>query len=348
MQNANLHLEAEKFKKLEKELAGVGKNVSLKNRTTFRIGGPARYFFTAETKEDLVRAVRAAKNIGLPFFILGGGSNLLISDRGYQGLVIHVNFSKLDGKAISGAGVFKIRAGAGLRLSQLISFSLEKGFNGLEWAAGIPGTLGGAVYGNAGSFDGSMKDIVSQVEAVEVSCRPTGNSQSGIKDFQIKNKIFKKKECRFDYRESIFKKKKNLIIIEAELRLKRSSKKEIEKKIKDYLQYKKDRQPLGFPSAGSVFKNHQLRAKDKKLKKRFPRIKDFEKQGKIPAAWLIEQCGLRGKKIGGAQISEKHANFIVNRGKARASDVKKLISLTKKEVKRKFSLDLKEEIQFLE
>ena len=262
----------------------IQKNVLLKNYTTFKIGGRAKYFFVAKTKKDLIEVINWAKEKKLPFSILGGGSNLLVSDRGFSGLVI--------------------------KFGQPLSSYVSKG---LEWAVGIPGTLQGAVYGNAGAFGKSMKDVVGNVEVFDVD------------ELRIKN--YELSKCKFGYRDSIFKRKKNLIILSAEIKTKKSN----PKKIKEYLEYRKTTQPLNFPSAGSVFKNPPG----------------------FSAGKLIEDCGLKGKRVGNVKISEKHANFIVNLGNgrhpptARAKDVKKLIDLAKKRVKNKFGVKLEEEIQYL-
>ncbi|OGZ20038.1 MAG: UDP-N-acetylenolpyruvoylglucosamine reductase [Candidatus Nealsonbacteria bacterium RIFCSPHIGHO2_01_FULL_43_31] len=253
-------------------------NIPLKKYTTFKIGGSAKYFFVAKTKTSLVKAIQAAKKASLPFFILGGGSNLLISDEGYQGLIIKT----------------------GKPLSSYVS-------KGLEWAAGIPGTVEGAVWGNAGAFGKSMQDVVKKVEVFD------------IKDGKIK--ILNNKDCQFGYRDSIFKKNKNLIILSVKIKTRKSNL----NKIKEYLNYRKDRQPLNLPSAGSVFKNPK----------------------NYSAGELIEKAGLRGKKIGGAQISNIHANFIVNLNKATAQDVLSLIKLIKKTVYGKFKVKLREEIVIL-
>jgi UDP-N-acetylmuramate dehydrogenase len=168
--------------------------------------------------------------------------------------------------------------------------------------------------------------------------------------FQIpkfKIKILKNKDCKFGYRESIFKKNKNLIILSAVLQSKKGKRKEIERKIRENLNYRRETQPLNFPSAGSVFKNYELGIKKYELIKKFPEIKNFIKKGQIPAGWLIEKCGLKGKMIGKAKISEKHSNFIINLGGAKAKDVKKLIKLIKQKVKKKFGITLEEEVQYL-
>ncbi|OIP75145.1 MAG: UDP-N-acetylenolpyruvoylglucosamine reductase [Parcubacteria group bacterium CG2_30_36_18] len=330
---------------IQKLLPGLKKNVSLKNYTTFKIGGPAKYFFEAKKKEDLIGAVITAKKFKLPFFILGGGSNILVSDEGYNGLVIKCQMSNVKCQN-QNSKLKTIYAESGVRLSNLVQFSLEKSLAGLEWAVGIPGMVGGAILGNAGAFGRSMKDVIQKVEVFDTK---TG-----------KVKIFKKKDCQFDYRNSIFKHANsatlglrprgmrmrpceypNLIILSATLQLKKGNKLKIEKRIKEYLNYRKETQPLNFPSAGSVFKNPknfsagELGEEDKSSSLSFA------------AARLIEECGLKGKRIGNVKISEKHANFIVNLGGGKAKDVKKLINLAKKKVKEKFGITLEEEICYL-
>ena len=286
------------------------KNVLLKNYTTFRIGGPAKYFFKAKTKEDLIKAIQAAKKLNLPFFILGEGSNILFSDKGFKGLVIKIQSSKIENKETENKNKI-IYVEAGVKLSHLVKLSLKNSLTGLEWAAGIPGTVGGAIRGNTGAFGGSMSDIVRSVEVLHLP-------ESEIKNYELKN-------CKFSYKENIFKKNKNLIILSCILELKKGDKKEIEEKIKYFLDYREKNHPLEFFSAGCIFKNPKKKS----------------------AGELIEKCGLKGKEIGDARISEKHANFIVNLGKAHSEDVLKLINLIKKEVKKKFGIELKEEIYFI-
>ncbi len=293
------------IQKLKKDLPDIRTNVPLKNHTTFRIGGPARFFFIAKTKENLIKAIQAANKNNLPFFILGHGSNLLVCDKGYDGLVIKLQFEncKLQEKSLY--------AEAGAKLANLVKLSLNRELTGLEWAAGIPGTIGGAIRGNAGAFKKAISDVIKKVEVLDSK--------------NLRFKIYNLSDCKFGYRDSIFKQRKNLIILSAEIKLKIGDKNEIQKKIKEYLNWRRKNQPLNFPSAGSVFKNPK----------------------KNSAGKLIEKCGLKGKKIGKARISEKHGNFIVNLGGARARDVVNLIQLSKKKVKEKFKIELKEEIQYL-
>jgi len=274
----------------------INKNIFLAKYTTFRIGGLAKYFLEAKNREEIIKAVKFAKSKKLPYFILGSGSNILVSDKGFNGVVIKITASRIiiNNKII--------KADAGVKLSSLLSFCLKNNLSGLEWLAGIPGTAGGAIYGNAGAFGHSMAELVQEVKI-------------------LNNKLH---DLKFSYRDSVFKKNKQ-IILSIKLKLKKASQKAIKEKIKKYLHQKKNTQPLSYASAGCIFKN----------------------PNKKPAGYLIDQCGLKGKKIGQAQISQKHANFIVNLGKAKAIDVKKLINLAKKEVKAQFNIDIKEEIQYL-
>lgn len=312
-----------KKRNLKQEI--IKKNVSLRNFTTFKIGGRAKYFLLAKNEEELIKGIDFAKKKKLPFFILGGGSNLLISDKGYNGLVIKIVNSKYK---ILGN---KIHTEAGVPLSLIVNNAIKQGLTGLEWAVGIPGTIGGAIRGNAGVSEASIADIVKKVIVLE----------------KEKIKKYKNKDCKWGYRESIFKKKNNLIILFIEIQLKKGNKKKIQEKIKKYLNYRKANQPLNFFSAGSIFKNKRLKIKDKKLLKEFPELKEFNKKGIIPSGYLVEKLGLKGEKIGKVQISKKHANFIINKGGGRASDVLKLIKLIKDKVKKKFKIKLEEEIQFL-
>ena len=314
------------------------KNVLLKNYTTFKIGGPAKYFFIAKNKNSLIEAVKYSRKKKLPFFILGGGSNLLVSDKGFDGLVIKMKNEKC--KLKNENAKFKIIcAEAGVKLSALVDLSIKEGLSGLEWAAGIPqATVGGAIYGNAGAFDNFMENITETVQALEV--------REGC---NLKFKDFNKEECQFGKKETIFKKQKKFIIISAILRLEKRSKEEIQDKIDYILNYRETHHPMNLPSAGSIFKNFTpyrnevSGAGPEELKE----LKKFKKTGVIPVALLIEKCGLKGKRIGQAEVSQKHANFIVNSGDSLSADVLELINLIKKKVKNKFGIKLEGEISIL-
>ncbi|MEK9135122.1 MAG: UDP-N-acetylmuramate dehydrogenase [Patescibacteria group bacterium] len=287
---------------------GIRENVSLKNYTTFRIGGKARYFFVAKNKNEVIKAIEWAKNKNLPFFILGGGSNLLVSDKGYNGLVIKIQNSNLKIQNYNSKS--KIICEAGRPLSSLVEETAKNNLTGIEWAAGIPGTVGGAIRGNAGAFGGSIADAVKLVEALDIKTAET--------------RFLKNKDCRFEYRNSIFKQNKNLIIISAEFEFLKGVREKIKEKIKEHLDYRNQRHPKG-PSAGSIFKNPEG----------------------FFARNLILECGLGGRIIGDVAISREHANFIINLGGGQAEDVLKLIKLIKQKVKNKFGVKLEEEIQYL-
>ena len=304
----------------------IQKNIPLAPYTTFKIGGPARVFCEAKNEEEIFEALKFAQEKELPVFFLGGGSNVLVSDKGFDGLVIKISNFKFQ---ISN---FSITCDSGCLLNSIVSESVKSGLSGLEWAAGIPGTIGGAVRGNAGAFGGAMSEIVESAKILEMP--------------NFKSEILNNRDCEFDYRNSIFKKNPNLIILSVKLKLKKGNKTESEKKIKEILAKRKEKQPMEFPSPGSFFKNPI--AKDKKL------IQQFEtdtgqklKDNKIPTPWLIEEVGLKGKKIGGAMVSEKHANFIVNTGNATAEDIVVLAAIIKTKVRNKFGIQLQEEVQMV-
>jgi len=324
------------FKKLRELLPGLRKNVLMKRYASFKIGGKAKYFFVARRKENLINAILVARKYNLPFFILGEGTNLLVSDRGFKGLIIKVENKKYKiprtrTSSVRGKQNNLLYAEAGVPMRVLVRETTERGLGGLEWAAGIPGTIGGAIRGNAGAFGAETGDNILWVETLD--------KKGNIK------KISRKKS-NFSYRSSIFK-KRNLIIISALIKLKKKNKKTIKKTVKDCIKYRRERLPLNYPSAGSVFKNYDIKKISRRLKKFFSRIIKKDPFPIIPAAYLISEAGLKGFKIGRAQISKKHPNFIINLGGAKAKDVIKLINLAKKRVRNKFGIILEEEIQYL-
>lgn len=293
-------------------------NILLRDYSTFRVGGTTKYFALVEKKHDLVKLI---EEINMPFRILGGGSNTFIDEEYFDGLTIIFKTSKpeilVEDKGCSGL----IYTEGCVLLSFLIT--KLKSFVGLEWGIGIPGTLSGAINGNAGAFNESISDSIESVEVLEIG--------KGIKEFS-------KKDCQFGYRTSIFKNNPNLIILSAKLNLMKGNP---SNKIKSNFEKRKN-YPKGF-SLGSVFKNYYG---DFNFKK-FPKFKEiYEKLGYIPVGMLIDECGLKGFRVGDAEISSNHANFIINLKNAKAENILKLINLIKKEVKNKFLIDLEEEIQF--
>jgi len=297
----------------------IDKDVFLKDYNTFRIGGKTKYFTKISSKDKLIKTLNWAKENFLPIFILGNGSNILFSDKKYQGIIIKIENSKI--KKINKKTIV---VGAGMMLVELLQTFLNKGLSGLEWANGIPATVGGVVFSNAGGFGYEFGKFVKKVRAIDLK---TG-----------KEKIYSQSDCNFKYRNSIFKKNKE-IIWEVELFMKKGDKEKIREKTKDYWQYKLKNGLFKYPSAGSIFKN--LFAKNVLLKYRKGAT---IKKGKISTGWFIEECNLKGKKYGGAMISNFHANVIFNIKNAKASDVLYLINLCKKKVYKKFKIKLEEEI----
>ncbi len=277
------------------------KNEPMRNHTTFRIGGAADEFCAAKSAEEVRELTEYAKNKRIPYTVIGNGSNILVSDKGIRGLVIELgaNFSDCS---IEGDTV---KAQSGALLSALSRAALSESLSGMEFASGIPGSLGGAIYMNAGAYGGQMSDIVKSVTYLE-------------------NGTIKKLEdgFGFGYRKSIFA-DMGVIILEAELKLEKADSTVIKAKMEEYKTRRNEKQPLNLPSAGSVFK----------------RPEGFF------AGKLIEDAGLKGYRIGGAMVSEKHAGFIVNTGDATAADVAALISHIKKTVKERFSVELETEIK---
>jgi len=304
-------------------LPGLKTNVSLAQHTTFRIGGPAKYFFAAKTTSDVIKAIRTAKKLKLPFFVLGQGSNLLVSDKGFNGLVVKIQNSKFK---IQNSRLY---AEAGISFSVLVYETGKRGLAGLEWAGGLPGTLGGAVRGNAGAFGGETKDAIASVKALDKNCRVINLNRG---------------QCRFSYRSSIFK-KRGWIILSVTMALQQGDKKKIQAIAREHMQQRRQRSPLEYPNAGSIFKNCDLRRAPKQTQKIFQEVIKTDPFPVIPAAAIIAAAGLKELRMGQAQISEKHPNFIINLGVVGAKDVTRLISLVKKRVKEKFGITLQEEIQ---
>jgi len=315
------------IKQLEQLLGQeVKRDEPLAQYTTYKIGGDAKYFFVAKNNNDLVSCLSLSRRLKIPCYILAGGSNLLVSDEGYNGLIILNKANEIlfkDGE--------RVVADAGVKLFDLVNQTVDHGLTGLEWAAGIPGSVGGAIRGNAGAFRGEIADNLIGVEVMR------GSQQC----------ILNKDQCEFKYRDSIFKRKSDLIIT-AEFKLEKGNADELKNKISEILDKRKQGQPLECPSAGCVFTNITIDSSNIDIIKQIKNLPpEFLEYKKLPAAWLIDQAGLKGEKVGDAQVSEKHANFIVNLGKAKAADIKQLIELIKKEVATKYKLQLIEEISCL-
>ncbi len=281
-------------------------NEPMKNHTTFQIGGPADLMAVPQDKESFLGLMDLVKDCPVPALVVGNGSNLLVSDDGIEGIVVKTE-EALD--KISLCGEHAVLAGAGATLSRLSSFCRDHALSGLEFAHGIPGTVGGAVCMNAGAYGGEMSDVVEKTEYYKGK---TVLSLSG------------RDHC-FSYRHSFFSDRGDLVVLSSAFLLKPAKKEDISAKIADLANRRREKQPLNLPSAGSVFKRPEG----------------------CFAGKLIEDAGLRGFSINGAEVSEKHAGFIVNRGGATCNDVLALIDLIQKTVYRKFSVELECEIKIV-
>ena len=320
----------------------------MSKHTSFKIGGPADFFVVAKTIEEVEKVLEFSKQNNIPLFITGNGSNLLVSDEGVGGVVLKiaidnleilelnseetakVTFQKDETKEIvkdnlqkskitetlqesKNKGTAKniiVKVGAGVKIMALAQELKKQGISGFEELAGIPGTIGGANYMNAGAYGKEIKELIVTTIVL--------NKETG------KIETLKNEQQNLGYRNSIFKQKK-FIILETTLRLQKGNSDEIEQKMNEYLKQRKEKQPLEYPSAGSTFKRGD---------------------GVITAK-LIDECGLKGYQIGGAQISEKHAGFIINKGNATSKDILDLIAYTKKKVFEKFGVQIEEEIEII-
>ncbi|MFA5086800.1 MAG: UDP-N-acetylmuramate dehydrogenase [Candidatus Paceibacterota bacterium] len=321
------------FEELKKALPGIKENVELKDYSTFRIGGPAKYFFKAENEIELKIAAQKALDLKINFKILGGGSNTLISSQGFGGLaIIFKNKPRVeDFLPVQINNEYFVEAPADWPLFFLVEQAAISGLSGMEWAIGIPGTIGGAVNGNAGAFGVSIGDSIDGVQVLE------------IKNNFISERFFTSEDCGFGYRSSVFKNNPDLIILSARIKLMRGDAEKIKEQIENNISKRKDKQPKGF-SIGSIFKNFKGEVPADALNSH-AELKEFLIKGAIPAGYLIEQCGLKGQSIGGARVSEEHANFIINTGDATSEDVLSLIALVKNQVEAKFQIVLQEEIK---
>ncbi len=276
----------------------------MKQHTSFKIGGVADYFINVQEPEQLRQLLNLAKQEKIPFQIVGNGTNLLVREGGIRGFIVKLDLKgyTIDRKEKEAI----ITCGCGMALSQLSFIALENSLTGLEAMAGIPGTLGGAIRMNAGAYGSEMKDVVVCSKCMDLD----GNIQQV--DFA---------EHEFSYRRSAFE-ENGLILLETSLKLKFGEKQEIQNKMQEYKNLRKQKQPLEFPNAGSIFK----------------------RKGDILIAKLIDECGLKGYCVGDAQVSTKHSGFIINRGNATAKDVLNLIDVIGQNVKQKFDVDVALEI----
>ena len=277
----------------------------MKTHTTFRVGGPADYFVIPRSGSELARLVKVCREYGMPYYIIGNGSNLLVSDTGYRGVIIQC-YQSMGDVRVEGD---RIIAGAGALLSQIASKALEAELTGFEFAAGIPGTLGGACVMNAGAYGGEMKDVLEQVTVLD----DTGEML-----------VLSKDELDMGYRTSRIA-RQGYIVLEAVICLSKGEKQKIREHMDELRKKRVSKQPLEYPSAGSTFKRPE---------------------GYF-AGKLIEDTGLRGFQVGGAQVSQKHCGFVINKENATAAEINELMKQVSDRVKEKFGVSLEPEVKKL-
>ena len=292
----------EQFKAISPQLI---ENESMSRHTTFKIGGDADMFVSVESVDELVALIRLAKAKNVKYTVIGNGSNLLVGDKGIRGLVIEIG-QGLAGYEVRGNVIY---AEAGILLKKLASVAAAESLSGLEEVSGVPGTLGGGIFMNAGAYGGELKDTVKKVTYIDCDGELHTIDAS---------------ECDFGYRKSIFS-SGDKYIVSAELELKKGDKDEILSEMADYTKRRREKQPISYPSAGSTFKRPE---------------------GYF-AGTLIQDAGLKGYRCGGAEVSELHAGFVINCGGATAQDVIDVIEHTKETVLEKFGVELEPEVRFL-
>jgi UDP-N-acetylmuramate dehydrogenase len=284
-------------------------SVLLASYTTFRIGGPATYFIQPVSMEQFGGALEWALGKKIPFFVLGGGANILVHDRGFDGLVIHTG--KLTGIAVEKQS---IHAECGLTVDRLVDTALDHGLSGLEFAAGLPGTVGGALFMNARAYEGEFSAIVSSVQALQIWGKRAHKT------------ILKRDNLRFSYKQSVFQ-GKEYYVYSVHLLLASGDKNRIQLKSEQIRQKRQEAGQFVFPNAGCIFKNNY--------------------DVGIPTGRIIDELGLKGTRIGDAEVYRKHGNFIINRGSATAEDVHRLIRLLESRLEEHLGVRMEREINLI-
>ena len=278
---------------------------SLKKHTTFGVGGKARIFIIPKTSDDIIKIIQFAKKNNIKISFIGSGSNIVASDKGYNGIIISLKKSFNKIKFINN----EIHVEAGAMLNSMVKKAINKGYKGFESLVGVPGTVGGAIIMNAGAHGSEISELFISARTIDIN----GSL-----------KIYDRNDISFSYRDSSFS--KNEILLDAKFKLIKGSIDVINKKKKDVSIKRKTSQPLSYKSAGSIFKNPT---------------------NKIAAGYLIDKAGLKGLRIGDAEISQKHANFIINHGKAKSSEILNLISIMQNKVKNEFNVKLELEVKII-
>ncbi|MDE3164461.1 MAG: UDP-N-acetylmuramate dehydrogenase [Acidobacteriota bacterium] len=301
----------------------VSRDTPLSRYTRFGIGGPADLFAETDSPEGFAAAIGAARDAGIPVTVIGGGTNLIVSDEGYRGLVLRFHAAGIR------AGDSLVTADSGAVLQDLVDFANHRGLAGLETLAGIPGWTGAAVYGNAGAYGHSIGERVAAVRFFD---------GAGVRTFD-------RSACEFRYRESVFKRRKDWVIFSVDLALAPADAAALEKTSADILRVRNAKFPPTMRCAGSIFKNFLLRDLPAEVAAQVP--PEVVREGKVPAAWFLEQVGAKGMRRGDIQVAAYHANLIYNDGGGTAQDLRALLADLKERVRARFGIEVEEEVQYV-
>jgi UDP-N-acetylmuramate dehydrogenase len=295
----------------------------LASYTRFEVGGPAGILADAATETSLAEALRAIQESGEPYTVMGGGTNLVAADQGYPGVVLRYTNSALEFAGDT------VRVAAGTVLQDLVDAAIARGLRGMETMTGIPGWVGGAVYGNAGAYGHSIHERVASVRFLERECvREIGNAA-----------------CEFAYRESLFKRRKDWIVLSATLQLEPANADELRATASGILKIRNEKYPPTMRCAGSIFKNLLWNDLSEPVRALVPAA--VVREGKVPSAYFLERAGAKGIERGGVRVADYHANLIYNQGGGTAQQVRELIAELKHRVREQFGLELEEEVQYV-
>jgi UDP-N-acetylmuramate dehydrogenase len=301
----------------------VAAGALLSRYTRFAIGGPAEIYAETANENSFIDALRVARSSGLPYVVIGGGSNLIVSDDGFPGIVLRFTAS-----AIENEGTL-LRAQAGAELQALVDYSIDHGLKGIETMTGIPGWVGAAVYGNAGAYGHSINERIREVRFFD---------GSAIRSFT-------NSECQFRYRESVFKQHKDWIIFSADLSMDQAPAEELLKIAGDILKIRLEKYPVTMKCAGSIFKNLILAELSESVQRQVPAR--VIREGKVPSAYFLEEIGAKGMRNGDIRVADYHANLIYNDGQGTARELREVIADLKARVAERFGLMLEEEVQYV-
>jgi UDP-N-acetylmuramate dehydrogenase len=300
----------------------VKKDIELSSYTTLGIGGPAKYLREVKTQKEIISLIKTCKKNNINYIVIGEGSDLLVSDHGFDGLVIVNKVRRIKHKREN----FVVQAGTNLQ--KFIDYVIKNGYQGIEKMSGIPGSVGGAIFGNAGAYGQTISDKITTVKAFDG------------KDI----KKYEKKACKFDYRESLFKRKR-LIILEAEFVFEKGNSEFLQKIKNDTIALRQKKYPSGLRCPGSFYKNVEVENLTKNALKIIPRDKIL--YGKIPAGYLMQTVGANGKSNGGVRIADYHGNLIINENEGTAEKFLTLANTYAKKVKKKYGIRLEPEVQLV-